>query len=74
MAVQAFDIYVAADAVQFALPFLDQMRRGNNQHHLIISDLPAQFFNNTRGDADGSGPTHERLTCAHAANQQDAVP
>lgn len=74
MAIQPFDVDIAADTVQFALPFLDQMRWGDNQHHLIVSDLSTQLLDHTGGDADGGRPSHERLTCPHAANQQDAVP
>jgi len=35
--------------VQFALPLLNQMRRGDNQHHLIVSYLPAQFLDDLCG-------------------------
>ena len=39
VAIQAFDINIAADAVQFALPLLNQVRRGDDENHLIVPDL-----------------------------------
>lgn len=74
MPIQPFDVDIPADAVQFAFPFLDQMRRCDNQDHLIVPDLSAQLLNHAGGNADGGRPAHERLTRPHAANEQDAVP
>ncbi len=74
MAIQTLYINVAADAVEFALPLLDQMRWRDNQYHLIVPDLTAQLLDHACRHRNRRRTTHERLPGAHAAHQQDAVP
>ena len=73
MAIQTLYINVGADAVQFPLPLLNQMRRRDNQHHLIVCDLSAQFFDHTGGYGNRGGAADQGFADPHLADQQDAV-
>jgi len=73
VAVQALDENIAADAVQFALPLLDQMRRRDNQHHLIVRDLSAQLLDDTCRQRYRGGAADQSLADPHLSNEQNAV-
>jgi hypothetical protein len=73
MAIQTLNINVAADAVQFALPLLDQMRWCDNQDDLIVRDLPTQLLNDTGGYRNRGGAADQGFADPHLADQQDAV-
>lgn len=73
MAIQSLNQNVAADTVQFALPFFDQMRRCDDKHYLIVGDLPAQFLNDAGSDGNRSGASNQGFADPHLAHQQDAV-
>jgi hypothetical protein len=73
MAIQAFDENIAADAVEFAFPLLNQMRRRDNQHHLIVRDLSAQLLDDTCRQCNRGGAADQGFADPHLAHQQDAV-
>jgi hypothetical protein len=60
--------------VEFALPLLDQVRWGDNQHHLIVCDLSTQLLNHTGGYRNRSGTADQGFADTHLTDQQDAVP
>jgi hypothetical protein len=73
MPIQTVGDDLRADRAEFALPLLDQMRRRDHQHHLIVAHLPAQRLDNARSNGNRRRPSHRRLAGAHRANEQDAV-
>ncbi len=74
MAIQALHKNVAADAVEFSFPLLDQMRRRDNQHHLIVRDLSPQLLDDTCRQCNRGGAADQGFADPHLSDEQDAVP
>jgi hypothetical protein len=74
MAIQALHVDIAADAVEFALPLFDQVRRRDDENHLMLPDLPAQLLDDLCGYRNRGRASDQGFADPHLADQQDAVP
>jgi len=73
MAVKPLDVRFRRDTDQFAFPFVQQMRRRDDQDHLIRANIVRQWFRDTRRNADGCRSAHQRFARPHTSNQEDTV-
>ena len=73
MTVEFLDSDIAADTEQFPLPFVQQMRRSDNQNHLICTDVLLQIPYRTGGNSDGRRPSERGFSATHLADKEDAI-
>ena len=70
VAFQMLDKDIGIDADKFALPFFHQMRRTDNQHHLIISDIRLHLLYDLPRDSDSCTASDGGFSDPHLTHEQ----